>query len=161
MTKPAQDQVLPFKELMASVGYFFLHWGQLETTLDSQILGMRGIAGAGSTERPAGDMTKRLSEWRQLVRQTEADPNLHSASDEIGLEIERLRVHRNLIAHGLRAGLAGSLGGQAHIRCIESGNGSQVGSIKTYTKPELDQLVQAVDRCYRAVRSLRNWFAGS
>jgi len=157
MTNADQGPVLPVQELMASVGYLFLYWGQLETTLNSQILRMRVIVGLGSTEKPAGDITKRLSEWRQLVRQTVADPKLHSAPDEVGLEIESLRVHRNLIAHGLHSGSAEPENGQAYIVCAGGEPNALQPSTKTYTKDELDAFIQSADRCRRAIRSLYNW----
>src|SRR5690606_722262 len=119
MTDLDPDTAPMFRDLMASVGYFIFYWGQLEVALDSEIARMQKTLEERVDGLNAVDMTRRIAEWRRLIRLSESDTNLHLASDQVGSEIAELRIHRNVIAHGLRGGDAGSWSNEGHIVCAE------------------------------------------
>lgn len=169
MTDLDPDTAPRFKDLMASVGFFIFCWGQLELTLNRDIgrrrraleLRVGGLAAANIKvqQLDAVTLTGRIGAWQRLVRAIERDVNLHLVSVEIGEEIANLRFHRNVVAHGLSDGDAGSRSEEGRIVCVERGEKSAPRSKRIYSKSDLDQLAQSADRCQRGIRSLHNWTA--
>jgi hypothetical protein len=140
-----ENQPVFMADLMAAVGFFLLHWGQLERNLHESIRDLNLKAENGESV-VQGSIQDRLDQWKELVGQTGLAADIAFA-EQLALEIEVLRRHRNLIAHGLIAGDARPKVGEPHILCAAGGYSNPDGGVRRYTLAELIELADMADRC--------------
>jgi len=85
------EQRPDFQDLMASVGFLLLQWGELEDVVARAIVRLSGGDG--------GPATANFKRWADL--QIEAHPDTINDVNEIGAVLDPVRQLRNLVAHGI------------------------------------------------------------
>ncbi|MCL6252274.1 hypothetical protein M3P36_14625 [Altererythrobacter sp. KTW20L] len=138
--------MLGFKDLMALVGEFLLHWSAMEQQLGESI--SHSESQELDPPRSRGPLKKALERWQGL---DVIQGNKKLASEVID-QIEQLRALRNLIVHGLAGANSNpDDGAEPYIKCVEGG-WEAPGEERKVTVSELKHYSEAVDACRRGIR---------
>jgi hypothetical protein len=143
-------------DLMARVGAFLFCWAGLEQQLTSSI----GEARAALDRPPSpvkGRLCERLDLWLELASALPENEGRLAVAQAVRAQALKLRKVRNLIVHGLQAGVGAPKHGAAGIRCAAGGYGAPDEGSVFYSVDELKDFTKGIDACRRAFRNLAHF----
>lgn len=155
-TLNSQALFVTFRDVMARVGEFMFHWSLLEQGLTNSIQEMRESRGFAK-EKVDGTLPKRLEIWNRLASDLPQHSGQQATAQKLMVQVLRLKKVRNLIVHGLCAGVSMGEEGEPYICCAVGGFVEPTGATVNYTFNDLEHFAQGIDACRRGFKSLSNF----